>query len=132
MTFQIVRVDELPQKKVQAILDKFAEYSQKNLKIPISKDALKLAYRLLLRYYPYESFPGKGIKFLGQCISEVQHGTGEEIGKPEVINNFIKQTGLPELFLRDDLLLDQEDLQQYFNSRIIGRCSRSIGAPLRR
>ena len=38
-----------------------------------------------------------------------------------MIQNFTKQTGLPELFLRDDLLLDQEELNDFFNSRIIGQ-----------
>ena len=58
-----------------------------------------LAYRLLLRYYPYESFPGKGIKFLGQCISDADISNQSDIYKSEVIRNFTKQTGLPELFL---------------------------------
>lgn len=120
-SFQIVQVDELPEKRIQIILEKFADYARKNLKVDVHNEAMNLAYRLLLRYYPYESFPGKGIKFIGQCISEADISDKSAIYKAEVIQNFTKQTGLPELFLRDDLLLDQEELNDFFNSRIIGQ-----------
>lgn len=119
--FQIVKVEELPEKKLQNVLEKFAEYSGKNLGVRIHTDAMSLAYRLLLRYYPYESFPGKGIKFLGQCISEARLNKVDEVDKSAVIQNFISQTGLPELFLRDDLLLDQKELFEFFSGQIIGQ-----------
>ena len=119
--FQVVLIEELDEKKVISVLDKFAEYSEKSLQMPIAKEALQLSYRLLLRYYPYESFPGKGIKFLGQCVSEGQLRRAEKVTKKAVFDNFIRQTGLPEFFLRDDLLLDIEELQGYFNQRIIGQ-----------
>lgn len=122
-SFQIVTIEELPEKEIQTVLHKFSEYSTKNLKVHIQAEALSLAYRLLLRYYPYESFPGKGIKFLGQCISEAQMNEVKQIDKQAIIRNFIQQTGLPELFLRDDLLLDLKELGQYFNTQIIGQPS---------
>ena len=119
--FQAVMIEELEEKKVVSILEQFADYSEKNLRMPITREALQLSYRLLLRYYPYESFPGKGIKFLGQCVSEGQLRQAEKVNKKAVFENFIRQTGLPELFLRDDLLLDIEELQSYFNRKIIGQ-----------
>ncbi|MEL6924435.1 MAG: AAA family ATPase, partial [Bacteroidota bacterium] len=119
--FQLVPLQELPEQKIQNILSKFAEFSEKNLKIHISEAAINLGYRLLWRYYPYESFPGKGIKFLGQCVSDAQMNGRSQIRKPDIIDNFIRQTGLPELFLRDDLLLDKHELRQFFASRIIGQ-----------
>ncbi|MCB0555620.1 MAG: ATP-dependent Clp protease ATP-binding subunit, partial [Phaeodactylibacter sp.] len=103
------------------ILQEFANYAGKSLRMPITEAALRQAYRLLLRYYPYESFPGKGIKFLGHCLSESQLQYLPEVGRKEVIDNFVQQTGLPELFLRDDLLLDVQELEDYFNNRIIGQ-----------
>ena len=38
-----------------------------------------------------------------------------------VIDEFVQQTGLPELFLRDDLLLDTRKLNTYFDEKIIGQ-----------
>ncbi|MCR9289512.1 MAG: AAA family ATPase [Bacteroidetes bacterium] len=119
--FQIVQIDELSDKIIQKILDKYADFSSNNLGIEIPEAARALAYRLLLRYYPYESFPGKAVKFLGQCVSIAQMNDQKIVGKNEVIKNFIRQTGLPELFLRDDLLLDQKALSDFFNNQIIGQ-----------
>ncbi len=39
----------------------------------------------------------------------------------KVLQHFVTQTGLPELFLRDDLLLDQTELQAHFEQHIIGQ-----------
>lgn len=119
--FQLIELEEMPEHKVQTILDKFAEYCRQNMKVEIDKKALSLSYRLLLRYYPYESFPGKGIKFLSQCINQVQKEKGQQLSKKHVIDNFIQQTGMPELFLRDDLLLNKDELTAYFTQRIIGQ-----------
>lgn len=119
--FQIIRIEELPEEKIQSVLQQFADYSAQNLKVNITQDALILAYRLLDRYFPYESFPGKAVKFLGKSISEAQIENQTVIDKKEITKQFIDQTGLPELFLRDELLLDQKQLRKYFESRIIGQ-----------
>ncbi|HMQ50385.1 MAG TPA: AAA family ATPase [Saprospiraceae bacterium] len=120
-SFQIVQIDELPEYKTIQILQRLAAFSEQNLKITIEEDALRLAYRLLLRYYPYESFPGKAIKFFSQCLNEQMLLDKSGIDKRFVIDTFVRQTGLPELFLRDDLILDTQELSHYFNSQIIGQ-----------
>lgn len=119
--FQVVQLDEMPEYQVQRILDKLAEYSQQNLKIDLTKSARTLSYRLLRRYYSYESFPGKAIKFLGQCISKAQKDQATVVNKTTVVENFVAQTGMPELFLRDDLLLNPVELRAYFETRIVGQ-----------
>ncbi len=119
--FQIIKIKELSEDKIQSILNKFADFSGKNLKIQIPQDALTLAYRLLLRYYPYESFPGKAVKFLSRCVNETELNEENVITKEVIIQNFVNQTGLPELFLRDDILLNQKELKDHFLSSIIGQ-----------
>ena len=119
--FQIVKIEELSEEKIQNILAKFADFAEKKLKISIPLDAQMLAYRLLRRYFPYESFPGKAVKFLSKCVNETELNKGNAVSKEVVINNFVNQTGLPELFLRDDILLDQKKLKNYFLNKIIGQ-----------
>lgn len=122
--FQIITIKELPDEKIHTILSKFAAYSADNFKIQIDAEALQLSYRLLLRYYPYESFPGKAIKLLGDCISKLtQNNQKSQITKDTLINTFIEKTGLPPLFLRDELLLDQRELSHHFSKNIIGQPS---------
>ncbi|HMN89523.1 MAG TPA: AAA family ATPase [Saprospiraceae bacterium] len=119
--FQIVPLEELPEPKIQRILDKLSAYIEKNMAIVLEKEALMLAYRLLARYYPYKSFPGKAITFLGTCISEAKMHGQSQMDRATVLQHFVTQTGLPELFLRDDLLLDQTELQAHFEQHIIGQ-----------
>jgi len=119
--FQLVKIDELPKQKIQTILQKLADFSENNLHIRISKEALGVSYRLLQRYYPYNSFPGKAVNFLGQCVNDAQLNEAAEVDKAAVIQNLIKQTGMPELFLRDDLLLKSNELKSHFSEKIIGQ-----------
>ncbi len=120
-TFQIIRIEELPEERVYNVLNELSAYSSKRHKISITPEAISLSYRLLQRYFPYESFPGKGIKFLGQCVSEAKINHKVTVDHWKVIHAFVQQTGLPELFLRDDLLLDTTELEAFFKGNIIGQ-----------
>ncbi len=119
--FQIITIDELKEDKVKSVLGKFAEYCRQNLRVDLEEESIDHAYRLLLRYYPYESFPGKGINFLGRCVSEAQLSEQNKLSRNDIISNFVQQTGLPELFLRDDLKLDQDELSRHFHNAVIGQ-----------
>ncbi len=119
--FQLIRLAEMPENKVFSILDKLADFAAQKFKIQITPDARMLAHRLLLRYYPYEAFPGKAIRFFGFCLNEAENRALSRIDKNAVIRNFIQQTGLPELFLRDEILLESEALRSFFSTRIIGQ-----------
>lgn len=119
--FQLIWLEELPPEKIRAVFDQFAQYILSNQQIEITPAALDLSYQLLHRYYPYESFPGKGIKFLGRCVNHALLHSVTRLTRRVVVDEFVKQTGLPELFLRDDLLLDQKQLEEYFANRIIGQ-----------
>ncbi|HFB99653.1 MAG TPA: AAA family ATPase, partial [Phaeodactylibacter sp.] len=119
--FQVVEIEELKENQVQSVMNQFADFCDKNLKIKITQDAIALTYRLLLRYYSYESFPGKAIRFFQECVHDAQVEERTEVQQIDIIKNFTTQTGLPELFLRDDLLLKKKELQGYFNTKIIGQ-----------
>ncbi|MBV6655491.1 MAG: ATP-dependent Clp protease ATP-binding subunit, partial [Mameliella sp.] len=121
--FQVIEIEELSEQQVSKVLEELSNYAAQNLKVEISMNARDLAYRLLLRYNPYASFPGKAVSFLGQCLNDARNRQESQIGKASIIRNFIQQTGLPELFLRDEMPLDTDTLSQYFEERIIGQPS---------
>lgn len=120
-SMQIVEVPELPDSKLAVVLEKFSSHVLQAHKIIFSQDALNTSTRLLRRFYPYESFPGKSIRFLGECMSEAIFHKKTEVRRADVLVQFIRRTGLPELFLRDDLLLDPVSLRNFFNEKIIGQ-----------
>lgn len=119
--FQIVDLHPLSTNQVRSIMQQFAEYSQKNLSINITPQALQMSISLLHRYYPYERFPGKAIKFLGHCLSVARLQQRKQIEADAIIDAFVEQTGLPELFLRDQMALNEEELRSFFATRIIGQ-----------
>ncbi len=120
-SLQIVELPELPERSLNVVLDKFNAHVLQAHKINISPEALATSTRLLRRFYPYESFPGKSIRFLGECVSEAIFHKKNEVTKADVLAQFIQRTGLPELFLRDDMLLDQVALRNFFIEKIIGQ-----------
>ena len=119
--FHLVHLEEMAEHQVQNVLGKYAQFAQNNLKIDIDKAALDLSYRLLYRFYPYESFPGKAIKFLGKCMADARLNRTERIDIEDINQHFIQQTGLPELLLNDNLVWDEAELFNFFNDRIIGQ-----------
>ncbi|MBI1227182.1 MAG: AAA domain-containing protein [Bacteroidetes bacterium] len=120
-SLQIVELPELPERSLSVVLEKFNAHVLQAHKININTEALATSTRLLRRFYPYESFPGKSIRFLGECVSEAIFQRKNEVSKADVLAQFIRRTGLPELFLRDDLLMDQVALGKFFNEKIIGQ-----------
>lgn len=119
--FQTITLEEMPEATVMEVLNRFAAYSAKSLRVPITEAAIAQSYRLLKRYLPYESFPGKGIKFMSRCVSEAKAKGREQVDAELVTDTFVKQTGLPALFLRDDLRLNVPETRAYFENRIIGQ-----------
>ncbi len=118
---QVLEINELSPAKINLVFDKLREYVSQALKINIEKDAIETMIRLLGRFFPYERFPGKGFRFLSECLGELQLNKEDRLDKEFIISHFIKKTGFPELFLRDNMLLNQQELAQFFSTKIIGQ-----------
>jgi ATP-dependent Clp protease ATP-binding subunit ClpA len=119
--FQIVQLNVLSEQQIQNILKGFADYSKERLKVLIEPQSLTEIYRLLLRYFPYEAFPGKGIKFLSKCINYCQLNNLDSLRQQQVLELFIQQSGLPPIFLDLDMKLEEKEIKAYFRSQIIGQ-----------
>lgn len=119
--FQIQEISPLTELETIRVLEKYAAQLKKKHEIEISSDSIIYLYRLLDRYRPEQQFPGKGILFLTQAFHWALESKSKKINRQHIIQRFSQNTGLPEIFLRDDLLLDQEALRLYFQSKIIGQ-----------
>ncbi len=143
--FQIIQVPEMKTASMLKIFDYYTRHTEKNMKVSFTQPALEMTYMLLERFIRYESFPGKAIRFLNACVNKAllapkpQKGEKEFpvrgleahspsgdgglflIDSPQIIENFSQQTGLPDILLRDDLLLDNSTLTTHFQSRIKGQ-----------
>jgi len=119
--FRILYIEEMDKESTLKIFEFFNGYTSRNFNIAFDNDALHLAFRLLNRFLPYEKFPGKAIRFLTDIVNHSMENNVLAINVSEIINAFVQKTGLPEFFLRDDILLDKAILHSHFASKIIGQ-----------
>ncbi|HEY8562432.1 MAG TPA: AAA family ATPase [Pyrinomonadaceae bacterium] len=119
--FQVVRLPELTTDKALTVLGRIAEINNRNLKIEYSANVTNLIYRLFARFMPYRKFPGKAPLFLTQIFEKAQKNRQKEVTTDDVLKNFIELTGLPELFLRDEITLDFEDVVANFETEVVGQ-----------
>lgn len=119
--FQIVRLPEFTADKALTVLTRIAEINQRNLSIEYSANVVNLIYRFFTRFMPYQKFPGKTTQFLTETFEKAAKARKKEITTENVIESFIKLTGLPELFLRDEITLDFADVVANFEAEVIGQ-----------
>jgi ATP-dependent Clp protease ATP-binding subunit ClpC len=119
--FQVVRLPEFTTDKASTVLTRIAEINNRNLKIEYSASVTNLVYRLFTRFMPYQNFPGKTTQFLTGIFEKAQKSRQKEVTTEDVIEGFIKLTGLPELFLRDEITLKIEDVAANFETEVIGQ-----------
>lgn len=119
--FQIVRLPEFTREKALSALDKMAAVYTRNQQIVLEQNASAMIYRLFTRFLPYQSFPGKIPAFLRELFEQAIKNKAKDITREQVIANFVKTTGLPELFLRDEVTLEIEDVIANLESQVIGQ-----------
>ncbi len=140
-SFSIVEIPPFNASQAIAALDQLAAVAKQNLKIDYARDAIPQIYRLFARFMPYQSFPGCAAGFLRDLFdrtsraataarstkdrADIEHhatdGTKGIVTSQSVINRFIKLTGLPELFLRDELPLKVEDVVAALRAKVMGQ-----------
>ncbi|NJL14895.1 MAG: ATP-dependent Clp protease ATP-binding subunit [Microscillaceae bacterium] len=119
--FRVVWIEEMDMETSLRIFRYFAEYVQKNLKMEFSPSALETAYALLDRFARYESFPGKAVKFMQTCVNQALQENHKKLENLDIIRIFSHETGIPDTLLRDDKPLYDQELRQFFLSRIKGQ-----------
>jgi len=129
--FQIIQIPTFTREKALSVLDLVGAAQERNLSVKIAEGVTNLIYRLFTRFMPYQTFPGKTVSFLieicertaieKKSVPSAIAGGLHEVTQESVIKQFIKQTGLPELFLRDEVSLEYEDARREFERQIIGQ-----------
>lgn len=119
--FQLVQIPTFTREKAISVLDLVAAAQGRNLSVHINEGVTGLIYRLFTRFMPYQTFPGKTVSFLIELCERAVTEKSKEVTQENVIAHFVKQTGLPELFLRDEVSLEYQDAQREFERQIIGQ-----------
>jgi ATP-dependent Clp protease ATP-binding subunit ClpC len=119
--FQILNLQPFNRGQAISILGRAAQTLQRNYRVEGVSTLPDLVYRLFHRFAPYQAFPGKAITFLHSAFERAELDRKPKLNNEDLIQQFVKETGLPELFLRDELLLEQQAVLGFFEERVIGQ-----------
>ena len=119
--FRILRVPDFAQPEALSALHAYCTNIERNSPVRINGEGRNLIYRLFRRFLPYEAFPGKTVNFTTRLYQRAKSERQTEITSDRIIAEFVKATGLPELFLRDEVSLEEQDLQAFFEHEVIGQ-----------
>ena len=119
--FRVLRVPDFSQPEALSALNAYCSVIERNSPVRINGESRNLIYRLFRRFLPYEAFPGKTINFTTRLYERAKLDRETELTSDRVIGAFVKATGLPELFLRDEVSLEEQDLQSFFEHEVIGQ-----------
>ena len=105
------------------VLDRMATVSQQNHGAGCEPGVPDLVDRLHRRFQPYQAFPGKVALFFQELLDRPRRATGQPnlVSVTETMRLFIERTGLPDRFLRDEILLDRQTVLGEFQRQIIGQ-----------
>lgn len=116
--FRILHISPFTEREALTALNAYCAVIERNSTLSLDADSRTLIYRLFKRFLPYEGFPGKTVNFTSRLY---ELGKTKEIGKDQIIAEFVKLTGLPEIFLRDEVSLDEQDVKAFFETEVIGQ-----------
>lgn len=119
--FQILPLPAFNRTQALTVLKRVATNHSRNLKLAIAEEVPATLYRLFHRFQPYQAFPGKVIFFLNNLAERAARDAAKTISVEEVIAQFIRQMGLPEVFLREEIPLTYNDVLTAFRAQVIGQ-----------
>lgn len=120
--FLQIRVPEPSPEVTRRILEQvFRHLARKDSDPAQSVAALDWLHSLHRRYATYSANPGRPIRFLTALVTEQPADQKTVLTVAQATAAFTRETGLPEVLLKDDLPLDLDATRQWFTQRVIGQ-----------
>ncbi|HVK12518.1 MAG TPA: AAA family ATPase, partial [Gemmataceae bacterium] len=117
--FQVVPVEPFTRAKALAVLDRQIESSRANLKVAVAAGVGDRVVQLFRRFVPYAVFPGQAAGFTRELIDRGARDRWPEVTPGRAVTHFVERTGLPEVFLRDEITLERAAVLDWFRARVI-------------
>jgi ATP-dependent Clp protease ATP-binding subunit ClpC len=117
--FQIVPVRPFDRATALSVIDKQLETAATGPGIEIERGTGERIVRLFRRFMPYAPFPGPASAFAREIVDIHVRDGKKTVSPGAVVDRFRRRTGLPELFLRDEILLNRDDVLAWFTERVI-------------
>ena len=119
--FQILHVEAFDAGPAIRVLDRIAQAGARNHRVDTGNDVVESVFRLYRRFRPYDAFPGKAAAFIGGLVQQAVSDRAGEVAPETVIERFVDETGLPELLIRDDVPMSEQEVLENLSSRVIGQ-----------
>ncbi len=119
--FDTIRVDELPLVKARSAVNRAAAIMARDARLEIDDLAADAVVRLYRRFVPYRPLPGAGTGFLRRLLDRTAQNRTGRVDVGVVVDQFTRETGLPELFLDDDVPLEFDDVCGELQKQVIGQ-----------
>ena len=117
--FQILPVEPFDRAKALAVLDRQIETSKANLRVAVAPGVSDRVVQLFRRFLPYSVFPGQAAGFARELMDRGSREKWPEVTPARAVTHFMDRTGLPELFLRDEITLDRDAVLGWFRRQVI-------------
>ncbi len=119
--FREIRLPQLERAQLEEIVLKKSKYLAHKHRIASDEDAALEILRLQQWFTPYSGLPGKTLVFLESLFSEKKKTEQASISKADIYQAFCQETGLPEFMVNDQLALDYEEVNSFFQQNIYGQ-----------
>ncbi|MEK6238021.1 MAG: AAA family ATPase, partial [Planctomycetales bacterium] len=119
--FQVMIVPDFDRPTAISVLERTAAAAEAQWKVGLSEGVAAQTYRLFHRFLPYHAMPGKASRFLKGLFERAAREDLEQVDMDWMLSRFASHTGLPELFLRDEIPLSLGEVEENFRGQVIGQ-----------
>lgn len=120
--FPVLNLPPFDRSAALAVLDRTAQRWGRNLGVEITEGVGDRTHHLFRRFVPYRAFPGAAVTFVRElCERQARARRTSVLGPAEVVEHFIRRTGLPGWLLRDEEPLDREMVLEELRAQVIGQ-----------
>lgn len=119
--FQILAIEPFDRTKALSALSKTASILEQSRGVHVPGAVVDHIYRLFRRFMPYQVFPGRAVGFLKDAVDRAAIDRAPDLTLDRAINHFARETGLPELFLRDETPLAASAVLAAFREQVVGQ-----------
>lgn len=119
--FQLLRVPPLDGVQTRAALTELAAVQSRDTKVEFDPELPERVRRLFHRFMPYHASPGQAARFVVDLFETAQKDKRPRLSAGDAAGRFIRRTGLPERFLRDDQPLPLDEIVAHLAREVVGQ-----------
>jgi ATP-dependent Clp protease ATP-binding subunit ClpC len=120
--FPILNVPPFDRGAALAVLDRTVSRDARNLRLEVADGVSDRVHHLFRRFAPYQTFPGPAVAFIRElCERHARTERSRPLTPEDVVNAFIRRTGLPEWLLRDEQALDPDAVVEQLRGQVMGQ-----------